>query len=68
MTSRREQQEVRVMDEVAQLEEEKKAEREYEELLRQEAERLRIQGYQPQVSLSVIHYSAFNLSFVLSCV
>lgn len=53
MVARQEQQERGVVDEIAQLESEKKAEQDYEELLRQEAERLRLQGYQPSVSTSI---------------
>ncbi|KAF6025751.1 TCHP [Bugula neritina] len=49
VSARRDQQVKGVADEIAQIESEKKAEEEYEELLRQEAERLRIQGYQPQI-------------------
>lgn len=33
------------------------AEQEYDELLRQEAERLRIQGYQPQVCIITVFIS-----------
>lgn len=39
-----------MVDEITQIETEKQAEQNYEELLRQEAERLRLQGYQPQVA------------------
>lgn len=49
VSARREQQEMGVLDEISQIETEKKAEQDYEQLLKQEAERLRIQGYQPQV-------------------
>ena len=49
MTARRDEQERGVIDEITHLETEKKAEHEYEEMLRHEAERLRLQGYQPQV-------------------
>ncbi|XP_067935044.1 trichoplein keratin filament-binding protein-like [Watersipora subatra] len=38
-----------VVDEIAQLEIEKKAEQDYDELLRQEANNLRLKGYQPQI-------------------
>jgi len=38
-----------VVDELAALDTERRAEDDYDEMLRQEAERLRIQGYQPQV-------------------
>lgn len=50
MSARREQQEMGVLDAITQLEKEKRAEQDYEYLLQQEAERLKIQGYQPQVS------------------
>lgn len=50
MTARRDEEVKGVIDEIAHIETEKKAEQDYEEMLRQEAERLRLQGYQPSVS------------------
>lgn len=49
ISARREDKEREVVGEITQLETEKQAEQDYDELLRQEAERLRLQGYQPQV-------------------
>ena len=52
VTARREQQYKALMHEAEELEEEKRAEQDYEEFLRREAQKMNLHGFQPKVRLT----------------
>ena len=54
MTSRKERDEVSKLRLQDELDQEKKMEEEYEDVLRQETERMRLRGYSPRVRITCI--------------